>query len=146
MTRPWAPFTGFGDDPSTSVKFGILVPDGTQMNWSGGPKLVQRTIPGGHRVNTRRTGRAPYEISLRIFFANTHDLERLDAMQGDVSMLRYAWGLTKPVGGYHAQHDGRAYLVLPETRLLQLSDEIIEVDGTAECTARFQREYREVAS
>jgi hypothetical protein len=133
----FAPFTGFGDDPSTSIKFTVVRPDGVLPDWSGGPGLRQKTIPGSTRVNIRRMGRQPYTVSFRLLFDTTAAFEAMDAAQGDVATLRYAWGITKTVGGHHEQILHRGYLAIPGVRLLQLVDEQIEPDGQCEATATF---------
>lgn|SRR5690606_6588400 len=136
----YAPYTGFGDDPSTSIKFTILMPNDTLPHWSGGPRLSVREIPGSNRVNVRSTGREPYQVTFDLAVARVEDLNALDAAQGTVAALRYPWGLTKPVGGHYEQILNRAYLTIPGVRLMRIEDERIDPDGYTELRATFLRE------
>lgn len=133
----YAPFTGFGDDPATSIKFTILLPADTLPDWTGGPRLTVKRIPGGNRVNVRNTGRNPYQISLRLALPTLADMEALDAAQGTTGTLRYVWGLTKSIGGsFEHLGDGRDYVAIPGVRLMELADAVIEPE-TYEVTATF---------
>lgn len=140
-------YTGFGDNPATSAKFGILRNrDGTLPNWVSTARLVQEPVAvSTTRVITQSTGRAPYTITMRLWFPTLDDYTRMDALQGmPRHTLRYLWGITKPIGGEHWRgDDGVDYLVLPDVLLVSLDDETVRIDGTAEATATFQRAYHD---
>lgn len=138
MSR-FAPFTGFGDDPSTSIKFRIL-PGDAMPDWQGGPRLNIRKIPGGKRVNIRNTGGDPYTVSIRLAFDCRSDFDRMDAAQGTQAALRYSWGETRRAGGHYEDIQGRAYLTIPGVWLMGLEDPRRLPDGTVKVTASFLRE------
>jgi hypothetical protein len=135
-----APWTGFGDETNTSIKFGILAPDGRVPNWSGGPKLTQLDIPHSDSQIIQNGGRRPWVVTFRCYFDTIEDMEMMDALQGTRQTLRYLAGVTKKAGGYieTAPH-GVSYLVLPDTLLVSMSDETYEVEGSCEATLTFSR-------
>lgn len=135
-----APFTGFGSDPSTSLKFDVLSDQGRTPDWTGGPRLIERTIPGSNRVNVRNTGRDPYRITLTLRLDSLTALNALDAMQGTSATLRYAWGVTKPLDGHHEHHAGEDYLAVPNVRLMRLSNVVRRPNGTVTVEAEFIKE------
>lgn len=134
-----SPFTGFGDDTNTSVKFSIGYVSDRIPDWSGGPRLVQHPVLHSNRTITQFGGRDPWTVTFRLWFGSIADLEALDALQGLRSTLRYRANLTRRVGGTTAMLGDVSYLVLPETLLLAVGDVEIEVDGTCEATVTFQR-------
>jgi hypothetical protein len=136
----YAPFTGFGDDPNTSVKFTIMLPGETMPDWSGGPRLRQKKIPGSSRVNIRNTGRDPYIVTFLLDVDSLEEYEALDRMQGVEATLRYAWGITKPVGGHYESIQNVGYLAIPNVRLMQLSDPVVDVE-TYSTSATFLKPY-----
>lgn len=136
-----SPFTGFGDDPNTSVKFRLQRSAGRLPDWRGGPRLTQFVVPHSDRTITQHGGRDPWTVTFRLWFATVADLELLDALQGSRATLRYRAGLTKRVGGTVTMLGDVAYLVLPGTLLAVLSDVVVEVDGSCEATATFERPY-----
>ena len=136
----YAPYTGFGDDPNTAVKFGIRRSNQyTAPDWSGGPRETVKRIPGSSRVNIRTTGRDPYTVSFRLHFQTHDEFERFNALQGTTATLRYPWGVTKTVGGTYDYRAGVAYLAIPGVRLMSLTDEEIGPEY-AEVTATFMKE------
>lgn len=141
ITNPLAPFTGFGDDYNTSIKFQIEYPSRGFPHWAGGPKLSQHTIANSDRVVTQYHGRTPWRISLTLWLATIDELEALDGLQGRRHTLRYLWGLSKRVGGAKETILSIDYLTLPGTLLVALTDEVIAVDGVCEVTATFERSY-----
>lgn len=134
-----APFTGFGNDTNSSVKFGILAPDGRVPNWSGGPRLHRLTVPHSDRTVTQNGGRDPWVVTFRCLFDTIADLELVDQLQGTRATLRYQAGMTKRAGGTVTTLQGVSYLVLPETMLDRISDETYEADGQCEATLTFSR-------
>jgi len=136
-----SPFTGYGDDPNTSVKFGLRRINGAMPDWQGGPKLTFHAIVNSDREVSQYHGRTPWTITLRLRFADRAALEAMDALQGRRATLRYLFGLTKRAGGHAETILGTRYLVLPETLLLSL--ETVEIEGLAggsrEAMATFQR-------
>lgn len=134
-----APFTGFGDDTNTSVKFGILAPDGRVPNWSGGPRLRQHAIANSDRTVTQQTGRDPWRVTFRVEFATIAELELMDDLQGTRATLRYQHGFTKRTGGTVTNLAGINYLVLPDTLLERVDNELYEVDGHCEADLTFSR-------
>lgn len=131
-----APYTGYGDDPATSVKFGVLT-KGRATDWSGGQqRITERRIAGGG-VKYRITGRDPYTITLRLRFETTADLAALEAMQGATATLRYLYGITKPLHGTYEYRQGTAYLAIPGVRLMRVDEQTIYRNGSAVATATF---------
>ncbi len=135
----FAPFTGFGDDTNSSVKFGILFDGDTLPNWTGGPRISQWAVANSDRTITQVNGRDPWTITLSLEFERVADLELMDGVQGVRATLRYLAGITKSVGGTVEVLIGDRYLVLPDTLLMGLSNESIEVDGICNAEATFQR-------
>lgn len=134
-----SPFTGFGDDPNTSVKFRLQRSAGRLPDWRGGPRLTQFVVPHSDRTITQHGGRDPWTVTFRLWFASVDDLELLDSLQGSRSTLRYRAGLTRRVGGTVSMLGDVAYLVLPETLLMSVGDAAIEVNGACEAPVTFQR-------
>jgi hypothetical protein len=141
IINDYAPFTGFGDDYSASVKFAILHPDEMFPQWSSAHRSSKHAIPGSNVTVTQYHGRAPWSVTLRLYFASIDELEALDQLVGRKATLRYMWGISKTVGGYKWPIEGQNYLVLPGTILDSMSDERYEIDGPAEATVRFERSY-----
>lgn len=135
----FAPFTGFGNDTNSSVKFGILFDGNTLPNWTGGPRISQWAVANSDRTITQVNGRDPWTITLSLEFERVADLELLDGLQGQRATLRYIAGITKTVGGTVETLQGTRYLTLPDTLLLGITNDVIEVDGTCTCDATFQR-------
>lgn len=138
-----SPFTGFGDDPNTSIKFGWRRTSGQLPDWEGGPKLNTFAIANSDREVTQYGGRTPWSITVRLWFANRDDLDAMDALQGRRATLRYLYGMTKRAGGEPETILGTRYLVLPDTMLMRL--EALDHDGVAtgprEAMATFRRQY-----
>ena len=140
MSSSIGPHTGFGTASNTSVKFGILQPDRTLLDWQGRRNITQLPILGSGRVVTQRGQRVPYEIALRLWFADREALEAMDALQGERATLWYSWKIgTKRLDGTLDHIAGVDYLRLDDVRLLRLEDDAIAIDGTAEATATFQK-------
>lgn len=141
MADVLAPFTGFGDDTNTSVKFGILAERGTGTvpNWNGGPRLRQWAIANSDRTITQQTGRDPWRVTFRVEFESIAEMELMDNLQGTRATLRYQHGMTKTAGGTVATLAGVTYLILPDTLLERLEDETYEVDGHCEAAVTFSR-------
>jgi hypothetical protein len=136
-----APFTGFGDDANSSIKFGIDVTgQDTVPNWTGGePDLTTHRVRNSSDVITQLHGREPRTLTLRLWFASLDDLEALEGVQGAQATLRYLWGITSRAGGTKETRGAHSYLVLPETLLARVTDQRTYIGGTAEAVATFQR-------
>lgn len=134
-----APFTGWGDDTNTSIKFGILTPDGRVPNWSGGSKLNRLEIPHSDSEILQNGGRDPWFVTFRAYFDSIDDMEMMDQLQGTRQTLRYTAGLTKKAGGTVQVLGETSYLILPNTMLDRISDELYEIEGAAEATLTFSR-------
>src|SRR5690606_1853348 len=132
-----APFTGFGSDPSTSLKFDVLSDQGRTPAWTGGPRLSERTIPGSNRVNVRHTGRDPYRVTLTLRVGPPADLTAPHAVHSTPATLRYAWGITRPLDGHHEHHAGEDYLAIHNVRLMRLSGVVRRPNGTVTVEAEF---------
>ena len=134
-----APFTGFGDNANTSVKFGILA-QGKVPDWSGGgPRITEKKIAGGG-VKRRITGTDPYTVTFDLRFESHDDLAALEALRGTTATLRYLYGITKPLYGTYAYLAGTGYLVLPGVTLLDVRGQTHYRNGTAHATATFSVE------
>jgi len=138
-----SPFTGFGDDVNWSVKFGILRDraSGIMPDWESKSRLSLLDMATGNQQVTQRRGRDPWTVTLRLWFAERDEMERLDAMVGRRATLRYRYGMSSDAGGTKQTIEQRDYLVLPETLLLSLTDKTIEPGGRCEAVATFSRIY-----
>jgi hypothetical protein len=134
-----APLTGFGDDTNSSIKFGLLFPEGRYPDWTGGPRLAQFSIPHSDRTTTQYLGRDPWTITLHCYFPTLTNLELLDGVQGARQTLRIKAGLTRTAGGTIETLQDVQYLILPETLLLSISNSMIDLNGFAEADVTFQR-------
>lgn len=136
-------FTGFGDNPETSVKFGLLLDDQQMADWEGEAKLSFHDIANSDKTVVQYHGRGPVTLEVNLEFASLVDYEMLDALVGHHATLRYMWGATKSVGGYKETRNFFDYLVLPDTLLLSLSSSYNStVLGDArEAVAIFWRPY-----
>ena len=137
----YAPWTGFGDDYRTSVKFALLHPEDMFPQWTSNPVLSRHHIRNSNKTITQYHGRTPWTVSLRLMLASIDDLELLDGVVGQIATLRYIYGISKRVGGTKEHLLGGTYLKLPDTLLEALSDEAYEIDGPCEVTATFSRTY-----
>lgn len=140
-----SPFTGFGNDPNWSVKFGIRQERASLPQWESPAALPVFDMPNPTGGPVRRVGqhmgRLPRQVSWRLWFDSQDDLDRMDAMVGTRATLRYLSRLTSTVGGSVEVIGAVSYLALPGTKLLALSDIERYVDGTCEATATFERPY-----
>ena len=132
-----APYTGFGDDANTSVKFGVLA-KGRVAEWSGGQQRITTKKIAGGGVKYRITGRDPYTITLPLRFESTADLAALEALQGTTATLRYLYGITKPLHGTYEYRMGTAYLAIPGVRLLRVEDTEVFRNGACGASATFE--------
>ena len=139
MAETRAPFTGFGDDTNTSVKFAILAPDGRMPNWQGEARVNKFPIPHSARTVSQYGGRGEWSLTFRAYFDTIGELELLDELQGTRHTLRYLSGVTKRAGGTVVTLQGIQYLELSDTMLDAVTDEMYEVDGTCEATLTFSR-------
>jgi hypothetical protein len=143
ILNSYAPYAGFGDDYTTSIKFAILIPDGDNgmVHWSSEPNLTYHHIRNSNVTVTQFHGRSPYTVSMRLLFASLDDLGAMDAYVGTTQTLRYRYGLSLPLGAPKQTIMGQDYHYLTGTLLAALSDVVIGFDGLCEATATFQRNY-----
>ena len=134
-----APFTGFGDDTNTSVKFGIFAPGGDVPLWDVEPRGVKIPIPHSNRTVIQSTGLGEWSVTFRVDLATTTDLEMLQALQYQRATLRYQHRITNNPGGTVATLQGVSYVVLPDTLLDRVSRVSREVEGSCEADLTFTR-------
>lgn len=141
--RP-SPFTGFGDDQNTSVKFVHFtgwrdpLPD-----WQGGDaKLSYHPIANSDIEVTQYHGRESQELELRIWLATGADLALLHSMVGQRATLRYRVGsvLTNADGSIKTIGN-TDYVILPDTILANMTDRGKPALGFPEATVTFRRPY-----
>jgi hypothetical protein len=115
------PFTGYGDDTNSSIKFGIMFDDDYIADWEGGdPILSKHPIANSNRNVTQYHGRTPYTMTCLVTLANKNDLMLLWSVSGTPATLRYKWGVTVDAGGEKVPIGDDDYLVLPGTILEQV--------------------------
>jgi hypothetical protein len=137
-----APFTGFGNDPAGSVKFGIRRLNGRHPGWDGGDAdLTFHRVRNSDLTGVQNHGRLPRTMTARLWFATQDDLELMDSLVGTMQTLRYRWGLTPAYGGTRETRDQVEYLVLPDTLLVSLDDRDTPTGRRCEATATFWRAY-----
>ena len=141
--RP-APFSGFGDDQATSVKFVTItryndpIPD-----WEGGDREISYHGIGQGQEVTQRHGWKPWLLTMRLWFETPQAFALMASLQGERATLRYRWGLTKPLDGTKATILNTDYLVLPDTLFVSLAPVRGSgvVPGVPEALATFRRSY-----
>lgn len=134
-------FTGFGDDPNWSVKFGIRRKGSTLPDWDSKARRAQLVPATGNDIITQVRGRDPWVGSFRIWSPCAEDLDRLDAMINTRATLRYVAGRSRRAGGSVQTIEDRQYLVYPGTMLMDLTEVDQEPNGQWEATAAFMRPY-----
>lgn len=137
----YAPFTGFGDDTNSSVKFTILYDGRVVPWWQGGQPEIQqwKVVNGGGRTITQVGDPDPWIITLALEFEDRADYHLLEAVGGLRATLRYRFGITNDAGGTVQTLQGVRYLTLPDTLLMGLSKAEGEPDGVCTADATFQR-------
>lgn len=139
-----SPYTGFGDDYHSSVKFGLRRTSGELPDWEGGDPIPTRLRAGGREI-TQWRGHTPWTWTVRVWFACRADRERLKAMAGSTHQtLRYLYGLTMDVGGYADPIINTEYLTLPNTELtsvVSLPNREGLTRGQCEAMVTFRRPY-----
>lgn len=137
------PFTGFGDDINTSIKFMLIryVNSDSEHGWTGGDAKLPTFEPlHSNDVVTQYHGRSPMTFTSRLWFRDIRDLQAMLDVRGRQSTLRYAWGITTNAGGVkETLPDGRSYLTLPGTILLGMSEIKTPRGQQPEATATFRR-------
>ena len=141
MRTPFAPFTGFGDDINTSVKFTINQPGDRLPQWVSPAILSAHRIANSNRTVRQRHGRGAWTWVAELSFGSAEEFDKLDAMVGYSATLRYIEGITNRAGGHHETIVSTRYLTLPDTTLLSLSGEADEVNGEYVARAMFERQY-----
>jgi hypothetical protein len=139
--RP-SPFTGFGDDTNTSIKFvhftGLHEP---MPAWSGGGRKFTRHDIGNGQTVTQAHGGEDRTLTLRMWFATQDDLEIMASLVGQTATLRYRTGIIAYDGADKATIGDTTYLVLPDTQLASLTGREKATLGFPEATATFWRPY-----
>ncbi len=135
------PFTGFGDDTNSSVKFQMQSDRGRVPNWTSTAQLKQFMIPNSDRTITQRLGRDPWVMTCKLLFASIDDLELFDVLQGQRSTLRYVAHITSRAGGTVETLLSTQYLRLPETLLKDAKTEATYRSGQFTVAATFERAY-----
>ncbi len=135
----YAPYTGFGDDYTVSVKFAILHPENTFPQWSSSARMSEHTIRNSNKTVTQFHGRNSYELTIPLYFASIDDLEAMDFLVGRSATLRYIYGISKRIGGARETISGQNYLTLPNTILWSISNEQYEINGPCEASVTFRR-------
>lgn len=135
------PFTGFGDDPDTSIKFMLVKRESDdELAWAGGDaKLTTHAIHNSSDEVVQYHGRGPLTFTTRLWFRDADDLEAMWAVVGRAATLRYRWRLTTRAGGVKETRGSRDYLVLPNTTLVSLGGIQTAPWHMPEATATFRR-------
>lgn len=135
------PFTGFGDDTNSSVKFTPLLGRNGFPDWEGGdPRMEQRPIVLSSRTNTQVWGYDPYVITIHVEFANRTAVDLMRAVRGTRATLRYIDGITTRIDGAVVPGlGGVKYLTFPDTLLLKMAGVVNVVDDIWEADLTFQR-------
>jgi len=145
IINDYAPYTGFGDDYTVSVKFAFLHPDNSFPQWTSSARMSEHSIRNSNKTVSQFHGRAPYEITLPLYFASIDDLEALDELVGRSATLRYLYGISKRIGGARETISGQNYLNLEHTILWSISNEQYQINGPCEASVTFRRSYSDSA-
>lgn len=141
MASSWAPYTGFGDEISQSVKFTILQSGDSVAQWESPALISEHQMANSSRTVTQMHGRGPRKASFLLEFETRADYERLDALLGTRATLRYIDGITNRTDGVLETIVNVRYLALPETMLVALGSPTYLVGDTYRATAIFQRQF-----
>ena len=125
-----SPFTGFGDDTNTSVKFSISAPGGVVPLWTLEPRGTKLPVPHSNRTIIQASGLGEWSVTFRVEVDTTDELELLQALQYQRATLRYRHRVTNNPGGTITTLQGVSYVVLPDTLLDRVSNETREVEGS----------------
>lgn len=139
MSSPLAPFTGFGDDTNSSIKFGILAPGGEVPLWELEPRVSKMPIPHSNRTTTQYGGLGEWSVSFQVDVDTTDALVMLQQLQGQQATLRYQYRITNNPGGTVATIGSVTYVVLSETLLDRVSQVTRDVGDTCTATLTFTR-------
>lgn len=137
------PFTGFGDDPDTAIKFMLVRhPQAPAHAWTAsGARISSHIIHNSNDEVTQYHGRGPTLLTTRLWLQDMPAVEALLAVVGRSATLRYRWGLTTNPGGTKETRAGRSYVVLPDTLLASVDDVQVLRGRQPEVTATFRRPY-----
>lgn len=133
------PFTGFGDDTNTAVKFGIRAVGGVTPDWDGG----EATITQWYHIGVTQIGPPkPTEVTFEVLVDSRADMQLLKelAATGTRATLRYLRGITTDTGGTVATYLGTQYLELPDTLLMKAEVVSNYRDGRSIAELTFQRD------
>jgi hypothetical protein len=139
-------FTGFGDEPNTSVKFDVLMDGDRLPDWKSVPRTKKLEVLHSSRTVYQSGGRDDWAIAIRIALASVAELELLDSLIEHAATLRIPWGITKTAGGTHEPYADAEYLLLPDTTLdaLEVDESQSQPDGYREAIAVFSRAYEDL--
>ena len=137
------PFTGFGDDTNTSVKFGIRAERGVTPDWDGGEATItQWLIPNSNgRQVTQVSTAKPTTVTFEVLVGSRSDMQMLKSLAatGTRATLRYLRGITTDNGGIVRTYLGTSYLELPNTLLMKVKTVSNLRDGRSIAELTFQR-------
>ncbi len=133
------PFSGFGDDTNTSVKFNLVHQGGMVGDWNSKPRLAQFDILYSNRTTTQYRGMDAEEIELKLMFGSLADYSFFKSLRGTRHTLRYLWDITDPLDGTCETLLGIQYLNLPNTLLLSVDSIQRHLKGPIVVDATFQR-------
>jgi hypothetical protein len=133
------PFTGFGDDTNTSIKFGIRAVGGVTPDWEGGKRINQFEIPNSDRTVTQIGGAKPQDVTFEVLVGSRADIQMLKNLIGVRATLRYLRGITTDEGGTVRTYLGTQYLELPNALLMKVAKVVNLRDGRSLAELTFQR-------
>lgn len=145
MSSPIAPFTGFGDDTNTAIKFGILAPGGVVPLWELQPRVNVFPVLHSNRTITQYGGLGLWSVTFDVDVDTTDALTLLQMLQGQQATLRYQYRVTNNPGGTVATIQDITYVVLPDTLLAGVGAITRLVDDTCTASLTFTRPADESA-
>lgn len=141
----YAPRVGFGPplDPLRTAYFGILMPDTSDAipDWSAPANIATHVFPGAFppRMEIEVISFAPSVVTWRLALDSRADYHKLLALLGKTAILTVLAGLQSHLGTFH-QDLGLGYMELPQTTLMELSNQAFYVGGDVEVDATFLRQ------
>lgn len=121
------------------VRFRVQSTDGgVYPDWQYQPTIVTRHIPGSNSAITQVMGTPPATLTLRLVFADIAAYRAFMAKQAVTGRLTLLANLTSASGT--VEHLlGRDYEHLYGVLLTGISDTVVNVDKSVECSATFLR-------
>ena len=119
----------------------IRRPGDEDYRWAGGtPTINTFSIRHSSNVVTQVPNEsAPYEMTVRLWFADRASLMALRGAQGGIATLRYNADMTDDIGGTIEVRPHGRYLALPDTVLVSVTDVSTRRGQPPEATATFRR-------